>query len=211
MSEPLPTIFERVFFAALPRGAKRLAAPSLPGAAAAFAAAALAKRASGRFAFVVTPSLPEMERVHGDLCALGREGGVTPMVFPQQTDPDPEAAGLRLRVLYALKNAAPSDAPCVVTAPVGALLQPVPDPDAVQAAAVTLRTGAAADFDALVAKLVTAGYARVTEVDAPGQLAVRGGILDVWPPAAAMPWRADFFGSEIESLRTFDPTTQRSV
>ena len=204
-----PAIFERVFFSALPRNAARLAAPTLPGAGAAFATVTLAKRAPGRIVFVVTPNLPEMERVHGDLCALGRESGVAPFVFPQQTDADPEAAGLRLRVLSALK--APPALPSVITTPVGALLQPVPDPDAVQAASVTLRVGASMELDALVAKLVTAGYARVTDVDAPGQLAVRGGILDVWPPAGAMPWRADFFGSEVESLRTFDPVTQRSV
>ena len=214
MSALFPEIFERVFFSALPRNAKRLAAPSLPGAGAAFAAAALAKRASSRLVFVVTPNLLEMERVQGDLCALGRESGAVPLVFPQQTDADPEAAGLRLRVLDVLKNISSDGRDAVatiITAPVGALLQPVPDPDAVQAAAVTLRVGAVVEFDALVAKLVTAGYARVTDVDAPGQIAVRGGILDVWPPAAAMPWRADFFGSEIESLRTFDPMTQRSV
>ena len=204
-------MFERVFFKALPRNAARLAAPSLPGAAAAFAAAALAKRAPGRTAFVITSSLSKMAHVYGDLYALGRESGVTPRMFPQQTNGDPEAAGLRLRMLDVLRNTPPSAAPCVVIAPVVALLQPVPDPDAIEAASVTLRVGEQIDFEALVAKLVTAGYVRVTDVDAPGQLAVRGGILDVWSPAAAMPWRADFLGADIESLRTFDPLTQRSV
>ena len=210
-----------------------MATPLLPGAGVALAAAALAKRAPSGVVFVVTPSLPEMERVHSDLCALGRESGVTPLIFPQQVETDPEAAGLRLRVVHLLRGGASRLAtlggaaastlelqnsrtlelslPYVITAPIGALLQPVPDPDAVQAAAVTLKAGEEADLNALVARLVSAGYARVTDVDAPGQLAVRGGILDVWPAAAAAPWRAEFFGAEIESLRTFDPVTQRSI
>jgi len=218
MSASLPALFERAFVAAWPKAGRvrRLAAPSLPGAAAALAAAALAKRAPSRLAVVVTPNLPEMERVHGDLCALGREGGTMPFVFPPQSGTDPEAAGLRLRVVDALKTSGPWAAGTpqpayVITASMDALLQPVPDPEAVREASVMLRTGDTADLHALVTKLVTAGYARVTDVDAPGQLAVRGGILDVWPPATDTPWRAEFFGPEVESLRTFDPATQRSV
>ena len=211
MTNSLPVLFDRVFLAALPRDVEELAAPSLPGGAAALTASVLAKRTPSRIVFVVTPSMPEMERVHGDLCALGRESGVTPLSFPQQTGPDPEAAGLRLRVLHALKRNPDDATPYVITTTVGALLQPVPDPDALQSASVTLRVETAVDFDALVMKLVSGGYARVTDVDAPGQLAVRGGILDVWPPAATSPWRAEFFGADIESLRTFDPVTQRSI
>ncbi|MDR2850305.1 MAG: transcription-repair coupling factor, partial [Verrucomicrobiota bacterium] len=92
-----------------------------------------------------------------------------------------------------------------------ALLQPAPDPAAAEAASVELRVGGQYAFDALVERLAAAGYERAPDVDAPGRLAVRGGLLDVWPPAAPAPWRAEFFGSELESLRTFDPATQRSV
>ncbi|MCL2104113.1 MAG: hypothetical protein FWH21_03530, partial [Kiritimatiellaeota bacterium] len=98
-------MFERIFSAALPQGGGRFAAPTLPGGAAALAAVALAKRAPPGLALVITPNGPEMERVHGDLCALERESGVTPLLFPQQTDTDPEGGGLRMRVMNVLSSA----------------------------------------------------------------------------------------------------------
>ena len=201
---------------ALPRKAGRLASPALPGASAALAAAALARHAPGRLALAVTPGPADLERVYGDLCALGRESGVEPALYPQQMEEDPEAAGARLRVVRTLnaQRSTPSahrSAPSVIVTSLQALLQPAPDPDALEKASVTLKAGAQYDFEALVAQLVGAGYERATDVDAPGRLAVRGGLLDVWPPAAPVPWRAEFFGSELESLRSFDPATQCSV
>ncbi len=191
----------------------RLAAPVLPGAAAALTAAALAHKAPARFVLAVTSGPAELERVYGDLCALGRDSGVTPALFPQQMEEDTETAGTRLRIIKMLRPDAP-EAPrhaTVLVASLQALLQPAPDPDAVEEASVHLRVGAHYPFDALVAQLVAAGYERAADVDAPGRLAVRGGLLDVWPPATPAPWRAEFFDTELESLRTFDPATQCSV
>ena len=62
----------------------------------------------------------------------------------------------------------------------------------------------------LVEHLVTVGYTRVDVVEMPGQVTVRGGILDVYSPEMERPVRIDFFGDEIESMRRFDPETQRS-
>jgi len=205
----LSQLFAERLTHALPRGAERLAAPALPGASSALAASALAHRAPARLALAVTAGPAELERVYGDLCALGRDSGVTPLQFPQQMADDPETSGARLRVLRSLS--AQRAEPAVVVTSLQALLQPVPDPDAVDRASVTLKVGGRYAFDALVNQLVTAGYERVADVDAPGRLAVRGGLLDVWPPAAPVPWRAEFFGDELESLRTFDPATQCSV
>ncbi len=190
-----------------------LAAPALPGAAAALTAAALAHKAPARFALAVTAGPAELERVYGDLCALGRDSGVMPALFPQQMEEDKETAGTRLRIIKMLRPDAP-EAPrhaTVLVTSLQALLQHAPDPDAVEEASVHLRVGAHYPFDALVSQLVAAGYERAADVDAPGRLAVRGGLLDVWPPATPAPWRAEFFDTELESLRTFDPATQCSV
>ncbi len=198
---------------ALPRKAARLASPALPGAGAALTAAALAHKAPARLALAITAGPADLERVYGDLCALGRDSGVEPALFPQQMEEDTETAGTRLRVIRSLRPGPPETphhATVIVTS-LQALLQPVPDPDAVDRASVTLTVGAHYTFDALIAKLVGAGYERVMDVDAPGRLAVRGGLLDVWPPAAPVPWRAEFFDTELESLRSFDPVTQCSV
>ena len=212
----LSQLFADLLTQALPGKATRLASPALPGAAAALAAAALARHAPARLALAVTPGPADLERVYGDLCALGRDSGVTPMLFPQQMEEDTETAGVRLRVMRTLNALRPTPnaqcaEPIVVVTSLQALLQPAPDPDAVDKASVTLKVGAHYTFDALVAQLVAAGYERVADVDAPGRLAVRGGLLDAWPPAAPVPWRAEFFDTELESLRTFDPATQCSV
>ena len=66
-------------------------------------------------------------------------------------------------------------------------------------------------LDMLIEQLISYGYEPVNTVIAPGQFARRGGIIDLWPPAESFPVRLDFFGDEIDSLRYFDPATQRST
>ncbi len=74
----------------------------------------------------------------------------------------------------------------------------------------SVRRGETIDSDALIAHLNTVGYAASDVVEMPGQYALRGGILDVYSPEADRPVRVEFFGDEIESIRKFDPGTQRS-
>ena len=73
-----------------------------------------------------------------------------------------------------------------------------------------LHRGESFDLDNLLAHLNTVGYAAADVVEMPGQYAVRGGILDVYSPEAERPVRVEFFGDEIDSIRRFDPTSQRS-
>src|ERR1700747_1134993 len=74
----------------------------------------------------------------------------------------------------------------------------------------TLRRGESFDLDNLLAHLNTVGYAAADVVEMPGQYAVRGGILDVYSPEDERPVRIEFFGDEVDSIRRFDPGTQRS-
>jgi transcription-repair coupling factor (superfamily II helicase) len=78
-------------------------------------------------------------------------------------------------------------------------------------AARSLKRGQVAQIDELIRNWVAQGYEPVNTVIAPGQFARRGGILDVWPPAESYPIRIEFFGDEIETLRCFDPSTQRTL
>src|SRR3954468_3982370 len=64
---------------------------------------------------------------------------------------------------------------------------------------------------ALKAQLTLAGYSHVSQVVSPGEYAVRGGLIDLFPMGSAVPYRVDLFGDEIDSIRTFDPDTQRSL
>src|ERR1700758_421215 len=73
-----------------------------------------------------------------------------------------------------------------------------------------LRRGESFDLDNLLAHLNTVGYATADVVEMPGQYALRGGILDVYSPEAERPVRIEFFGDEVDSIRRFDPTSQRS-
>ncbi len=76
-------------------------------------------------------------------------------------------------------------------------------------AAFSLEVGAEYEINRLIAQLTGSGYSRCGMVEGPGQFAVRGGILDVYSPAADLPIRAEFFGDELDTMGYFDPTTQR--
>lgn len=82
-------------------------------------------------------------------------------------------------------------------------------PEALRQAAFTLETGKDYTFDDLARRLAAAGYSRCGMVEGPGQFAVRGGILDVFSPAAELPFRAEFFGDTLDTMGYFDPDTQR--
>ncbi|KXU36492.1 transcription-repair coupling factor [Cephaloticoccus primus] len=97
----------------------------------------------------------------------------------------------------------------VVTTP-AALLQPVPALEALAAQEITLRRGQQQPFAALLEQLQVLDYDCEALCEAPGHYAVRGGIVDLYPVTATQPYRIDFFGDEIESIRLLDPVTQRS-
>lgn len=99
----------------------------------------------------------------------------------------------------------------LVVTSVAALVELVPPPEAVQSETLTVRTGDSVEPEALVERLAGQGFEMVEFVAAPGEMALRGGILDVYPFAGEYPVRIEFFGDELDSIREFDPQTQRSV
>jgi transcription-repair coupling factor (superfamily II helicase) len=103
-----------------------------------------------------------------------------------------------------------SGAAKLVIAPVEAACMKLFPRDYYAALALRLRTGEEHLPEMLVEHLLSVGYTRVDVVEMPGQVTVRGGILDVYGPEMERPVRIDFFGDEIESMRRFDPETQRS-
>ena len=99
----------------------------------------------------------------------------------------------------------------VLVASVQALLQHTIDPEDLPDEARELRVGARLHQDTLLRDLLDLGYSPVTEVAGRGEFARRGGIVDVFPPSMELPIRIEFFGDEIDSLRAFDPTDQRTT
>ena len=87
----------------------------------------------------------------------------------------------------------------------------VPPPEAVKRETLAVKKGEEISLEALADRLVEQDFSPVEFVEEPGEFARRGGILDVFPYAGSYPVRIDFFGDEIDSLREFDPQTQRSV
>ncbi len=102
------------------------------------------------------------------------------------------------------------DTRAVVT-PINALMQPTRSVEGLREGCRMIRAGAAAGPAELVTWLVDRDYVSVPQVRAPGQYCLRGGILDVYSHGALEPVRVEFFGDEVDSIRTFDPDTQRST
>ncbi|HEY9080883.1 transcription-repair coupling factor [Magnetovibrio sp.] len=99
----------------------------------------------------------------------------------------------------------------VVVATVSAFLQRVPPRDAFKGSTLIVRPGDTVDPEQLDTYLVEHGYHNAQTVMEPGEFAKRGGLVDIFPTGAAEPVRLDFFGDEVESLRRFDPATQRTT
>src|SRR5215213_1903874 len=98
----------------------------------------------------------------------------------------------------------------VIVAPIKALLQPTLSPAERDQASIQLKRGDEHNLDELVARWVAMGYRIAPTVEEPGELNRRGGIVDIFPPGDELPLRIEFFGDELDSLRRFDPITQRS-
>ncbi|MGH9815041.1 MAG: transcription-repair coupling factor [Candidatus Acidiferrales bacterium] len=99
----------------------------------------------------------------------------------------------------------------VLIAPIAAAVLRLHDAEFYRELAVRIERGADLTLDEVTGQLAAIGYERHELVEMPGQFSVRGGILDVYPVEAARPVRAELFGETVESLREFDPATQRSV
>ncbi len=199
----------RAALAAVPPGVTTFSLPLLPGASAALSALALGRLYPAAPILVITAGSIEQESVTGDLLAFARETGQPVALLPaiETGDADRELEGARLLAIRTLHAQ-----PCpILVASAHALQQSVPDPDAVARATRTLALNGEADLNTLIADLVAAGYTRAPEVSEKGELAVRGGILDVWPATDALPLRVEFTDDRIESLRRFDPASQSSV
>jgi transcription-repair coupling factor (superfamily II helicase) len=195
------------------------------GSAASLTAAAIAQDSPATLLVVLAHS-GDVDDFAGDLAGFA---GIRPEVFPagppprrapeatpragdDELAPRPasrldEAAGARLRLLKRLAGAPP---PRLIVTSIAALLQPVPRRERIAAASRSLRVGQEVATEELARWLVDRDLSRVEVVEVPGEFSLRGGILDVFPPDAAEPVRVEFFGDEIESIRPFDPETQRS-
>lgn len=182
-----------------------------------FVAAALAR--TDKPVLLVTATGREAETATRSLTDLLGAGAA--MIFPswetlphERLSPSADTVGRRLAVLRRLAHPeedAPGTRPLrVVVSTVRSLIQPMA-PDLGEIVPVRLRVGDEVAFEDLVARLVDLAYTRVDMVARRGEMAVRGGIVDVFPPTADHPVRIEFWGDEVTDLRSFAVTDQRSL
>ena len=128
----------------------------------------------------------------------------------ESLSPHPEIQEMRAATLWKIATAPKSQPARLVIAPLESACMKLFPREYYRALALHLRRGEEYMPEMLVEHLLSVGYTKVDVVEMPGQVTLRGGILDVYGPETDRPIRIDFFGDEIESIRKFDPETQRS-
>ena len=186
-----------------------------PAAARPFVVAAVAARlGADRPVLVVTATSREGEELAASLRGMVADESVA--FYPawetlphERLSPRSDTVGRRLAVLHRLAN--PGNGPLkVVVAPVRSMLQPQLK-GLGESAPVTLELGGTADPTAVAQRLVDLAYTRVDLVEKRGEFAMRGGIVDIFPPTEEHPLRVEFFGDEVDSIRYFSVADQRSL
>jgi transcription-repair coupling factor (superfamily II helicase) len=123
--------------------------------------------------------------------------------------PNAEIVAMRMAALARLSAAAHKGSTVLLTT-VNAILQRLPPRDFIRRSLKNIAPGQRLDMKELIERLALAGYQRTGTVMEPGEYAVRGGILDLYPPGRSSPVRLDFFGDTLEHIKAFDPETQRT-
>ena len=196
---------------ALPAPGDRTAWGQLYGAALSLALAEAARDHAGTL-LVAVPTGREAERLAAELAFFAP--GRTVLTLPDYEtlpydlySPHPDITSTRLATLAAL----PSLRGGIVVASLNALVARLPPPAYVTMHTLSLGIGERLDLEALRARLAQSGYAAVTQVMAHGEFAVRGSLVDLYPMGASEPYRIDLFDDLVDTLRTFDVESQRSL
>jgi transcription-repair coupling factor (superfamily II helicase) len=203
----------QLFDVPLPRDANRRAFWNTPpGSAAALAVAQAARRHAG-IVVAVARDTHAAHALEADL-RIFAGGDLEILHFPDWEtlpydlfSPHPQIVSQRIAALYRL----PSVARGVLVVPAATLMQRLPPRSFIGGSSLMLELRQRLDLGAEQQRLQAAGYRNVPQVNEPGDFAVRGALLDIFPMGTAEPYRIELFDREIESIRSFDPETQRSL
>ncbi len=210
-------------FRALERGPlpPSILGPGETATAYVLAAVATDPRLAARPVLVITATAESADRLADDLRSLLTGTETLVQVYPEapaetrregsaDTAPvDVRAAGTRERL--AVLDALSGGRPAVAVASVSSCIEPLAGPAEIAAATRRVRPGETVPRDRLVSDLMRGGYERVALVANPGEFAVRGGIVDLFPPDASGPVRLELWGDELDSIRRLDPLSQRGL
>ncbi len=201
---------------------KKFSLPRPPGSADALLLARFCRQQleSGRLCTIVTAEPGDTQRLEDELKFFAPELRVA--VFPDWEtlpydtfSPHQDLISERLATLWRLlqSKGRPREERDVdvVLLPASTALTRLAPPSFLAATTFQFKQKQRLDESALKAQLVLGGYAHVSQVVSPGEFAVRGGLIDLFPMGSPVPYRVDLFGDEVDSIRTFDPDSQRSL
>lgn len=173
--------------------------------------AALIVRSTGQSILLITGGMRE-DQLIDNLAQLAPDLVVE---FPawetlpgEEILPSPDIIGKRMEALHTLLH---KKGPSIVLCPIASLLQKVPAKEQIKPLLTTWKQGVSIAFDSIPELLTSLGYKRAAVVSDKGEFAIRGGIVDLFPVSSSDPYRIDFFGDEIDQIRTFDPIGQKSI
>ncbi len=197
---------------------KRFTLPRPVGSADALLLAQLAERekAAGRITAIVTADATDAQRLLEEInffnpdlrCALFPDWETLPY---DSFSPHQDLISERLATLWRISQHDKAQGADVVLVPATTALYRLAPPAFLAAYTFEFKAKQKLDEAKLKAQLTLAGYSHVTQVVSPGEYAVRGGLIDLFPMGSPVPFRVDLFDDEIDSIRTFDPDSQRSL
>ncbi len=199
----------------LPQGAgQSMHWSDLHGGACGLAASQAAQQHPGPV-LILTADTPEAGRLEYEVRFFGGEPPALPVLnFPDwetlpydSFSPHQDIVSQRLATLYQLPHLERG----ILVVPVSTLMNRLPPRRYLQAHSLILDAGDRLDLNAMRGRLENNGYRCVSQVMEHGEFAVRGGLLDLFPMGSTLPYRIDFFDEQVDSIRTFDPETQRSL
>ncbi|MDP1880667.1 MAG: CarD family transcriptional regulator, partial [Parachlamydiaceae bacterium] len=174
--------------------------------------ASLVQETTGKHVLILTGGSQEETRLYHDFSYFTD----CPIVdFPswetlpsENIAPSPDIVGERYQVLHELKN---SNQPHIIISGLQACLQRLIVPKLFSSLSLIIQVGKNISFEELISKLGTMGYQRCPIATDKGEFAVRGGIIDIFPVSSPDPFRLEFWGNELDSIRVYDPIGQKSI
>ncbi|WP_019141105.1 transcription-repair coupling factor [Noviherbaspirillum massiliense] len=201
----------------LPKAGNRFALPAVHGSTDAYALAQAATelKAQGRMLAVVAASATDAQRLRQEIPWFAdKEASLRCHLLPDWEtlpydafSPHQDLVSERLATLYEIQT---GQCDVLIVPATTALVRMAP-PSFLAAYTFFFKQGETLDEARLRSQLTLAGYTHVSQVMSPGEYSVRGGLIDLFPMGSALPYRIDLFGDTIESIRTFDADTQRSL
>ncbi|CAN5301866.1 transcription-repair coupling factor [soil metagenome] len=200
----------------LPKAGSRFVLPTVHGSADAFvlAQAASELKLQGRMLVAVVANATDAQRLLSEIPWFGKQADLRCHLLPDWEtlpydafSPHQDLVSERLATLYEVQNAHCD----VLIVPATTALVRMAPPSFLAAYTFFFKQGETLDEARLKSQLTLAGYTHVSQVMSPGEYSVRGGLIDLFPMGSALPYRLDLFGDTVETIRTFDADTQRSM